>query len=495
LPAYARIYAPASDGKFYAPPDAYSRIATTRMAYRSGDHIFHSPGEFTLEAPTGKMTIEAVKGFEYWPAKQEVEIRAGEVARVTLVLKPLVDMPAKGWYSGSTHAHMNYGGNLRNTLEHMMLMARAEDAQVALAMAANKDNRIMDWEYFVPGGAGHPISKDDPRMAVIVAEEYRPPFWGHTFLIGMRDHLISPFTTGYEGTAIDSLYPLNSDVFRKAKAQGAITGYVHAFGGEGDPQKGSLGGAKEFPVDVALGTVDAVEWSSSTRATMRVWHHALNNDFPVAATGGEDSNTSLHRHTMYGSVRTYAYLGPTLNARGWIEAVGAGRSFVSNGPLVEFRINQHIPGEAIHLPAEGGAIEVEAKAWSAWPLTKALIYRNGSLWKTIPLKADRSGAEFRERATVSESGWYSFTVEGEPVAGSGDSSYPQAVSNAVRVYVGDQKIRSRPSAEYFIAWIDKLRKMAEAAPGWRSQAEKDKVFAQFEKAKQIYAERAAEAAR
>src|SRR5207247_73287 len=107
-PAYARIYAPASDGKFYAPADAYSRIATTRMNYRSGDHIFHSNGGFTLEAPVGRMTIEAVKGFEYWPAKQEVEVRAEEVARATLVLKPLVDMPAKGWYSGSTHAHMNY---------------------------------------------------------------------------------------------------------------------------------------------------------------------------------------------------------------------------------------------------------------------------------------------------------------------------------------------------------------------------------------------------
>jgi TolB protein len=492
-PAYARVYAPASDGKFYAPPDAYSRIATTRMAYRSGDHVFHSTGEFTMEAPTGKMTIEAVKGFEYWPAKQEVDVRPGEVARVTLVLKPMVDMPAKGWYSGSTHAHMNYGGNLRNTLEHMMLMARAEDAQVALTLVANKDNRIMDWEHFVQGGAGHPISKDDPRMAVIVGEEYRPPFWGHTFMIGLRDHLISPFTTGYEGTAIDSLYPLNSDMFRKAKAQGAITGYVHAFGGEGDPQKGSLGGAKEFPVDVALGTVDALEWSSSTRGTMRVWHHALNNDFPVAATGGEDSNTSLHRHTMYGSVRTYAYLGPTLTARGWIDAVGTGRSFVSTGPLIEFRVNQHIPGEAIHLPADGGTIEVEAKAWSTLPLTKASIYRNGALWKTIPLKSDGSGAEFRERASVTESGWYSFTVEGEPVKGSGDSSYPQAVSNAIRVYVGEQKIRSRESAEYFIVWIDKLRKMAEADKGWRSQAEKDKVFAQFEKAKQIYAERAREA--
>ena len=72
-----------------------------------------------------------MKGFEYWPAKQEVEVRPAKWPQVTLPLKPMVDMPAKGWYSGSTHAHMNYGGNLRNTLEHMMLMARAEDAQVA----------------------------------------------------------------------------------------------------------------------------------------------------------------------------------------------------------------------------------------------------------------------------------------------------------------------------------------------------------------------------
>ena len=73
----------------------------------------------------------------------------------------------------------------------------------------------------------------------------------------MKDHLISPFTTGYEGTAIESLYPSNTDMFRKAKAQGATVGYVHAFGGEGDPLEGRLGGAKGFMVDAALGTTDA----------------------------------------------------------------------------------------------------------------------------------------------------------------------------------------------------------------------------------------------
>ena len=492
-PASARVYAVASDGKMYAPPDAYSRIATTRMTYRSGDHIFHSDGEFTLEVPAGKLSLDAVRGFEYWPARGEVDVKAGEVIDTTLRLKQLVNMRAKGWYSGSTHAHMNYGGNLRNTLENMMMMGRAENLDVVNALVANKDNRIMDWEYFVKGGGKHPVSQRDPGMAVIVGEEYRPPFWGHTFLIGLRDHLISPFLTGYEGTAIESLYPTNTDMFRKAKTQGAITGYVHPFGGENDPLKGSLGGAKAFPLDVALGTVDCLEWSSSSHSGLTVWHHALNNDFPIAATGGEDANTSLHRHTMLGSFRTYAYLGPNLDARPWIDAMGQGRSFASNGPLLDFSINRQSEGESVHLPAGGGTINVDAQVWSTLPLTRAMIYRNGTIWREVPLSPDRLTGKLRATVPVTESGWYSLTAEGERKAQSADPSYPQAIANPVRVYVGDKKIRSRESAEYFLTWLDKLWKMTDAAGAWRSPKERDHVLRQFEEAREVFRQRAREA--
>ncbi len=487
----ARIYAPAADGKFYPPPDAYARVAGTRMTYRSGEHIFHTEGNFTIEAPAGKLSLEAVKGFEYWPAKQDVEVRSAGVAEVTLTLKPLVSMRDKGWYSGSTHAHMNYGGNLHNTPENMLMMGRAENLDVVNALAANKDNRIMDWEYFVKGGAEHPAS--DKHTLLILGEEYRPPFWGHTFMIGLRDHLISPFLTGYEGTAIDSLYPSNTDMFRKAKAQGAITGYVHAFAGEGDPLQRSLGGARAFPIDVALGTVDCLEWAISSHASSIVWHHALNNDFPIAATGGEDSNTSLHHHTMLGSVRTYAYVGPKLDARGWMDSVGKGRSFESNGPLLEFQINHHGPGEAIHLPAGGGDIEVDAQVWSTLPLTRAMIYRNGAIWREVPLGTDRMTGKLHAQARLMESGWYSFTAEGEAKARSSDPSFPQAVANPVRVYVGEQRIRSRPSAEYFLTWLDKLWKMTDKPASWRSDKEREHVLAQFEESRKVFRQRAAEA--
>ncbi len=491
----ARIYGTASDGKFYAPSDAYSRIAFPRMTRRLGEHVFHTEGKFTLEVPPGKMTIEAVKGFEYRPAKREIEVKAGEVTQVVLTLKPMIDMAAKGWYNGSTHAHMNYGGNLRNSLENMMMMARAEDLDIVNVLVANKDNRILDWQHFVKGGREHPVSKGDPNMIVIVGEEYRPPFWGHTFYIGLDDHLISPFTTGYEGTAIESLYPSNTDMFRKAKAQGAVVGYVHAFGGDADPLQSGLGGAKGFPIDAALGTVDAIEWSSSSRATLQVWHHALNNDFRIAPVGGEDANTSLHRHTLIGTVRTYAYLGGNFTASGWIDALKKGQTFFSNGPLLEFKVNDRIPGEAVNLPPEGGTVTLTGKVWSIFPLTKVMIHRNGKIWKEVPLTGESKSASFQEQVRVSESGWFSLAAEGAPANPAMDSAYPQAGTNVVRVYVGDRKIRNRESAEYFVRWIDKLRSISNNWPGWRSQAEKDHVFAQFSEARQVFEKLANEARR
>jgi hypothetical protein len=65
------------------------------------------------------------------------------------------------------------------------------------------------------------------------------------FKFGLKEHLISPFVTADEGTAIESLNPSDTDMFLKSKAQGAVVGYVHPFGGEPDPLLGNLGCGKE----------------------------------------------------------------------------------------------------------------------------------------------------------------------------------------------------------------------------------------------------------
>jgi len=67
------------------------------------------------------------------------------------------------------------------------------------------------------------------------------------------------------------------------------------------------------------------------------------------------------------------------------------------------------------------------------------------------------------------------------------------VTNAVRVYVGNGKIRSRESAEYFQQWIRRLRTNISLPGLWRSEAERSRAFDQLDAADKVYRERAAEA--
>jgi TolB protein len=473
-PTAARIYYSSPDGKFYPPAGAYARVGNNNR------HAFHTEGEFTAEVPPGEMIIEAVKGFEYQPAETKVRVEAGRTASIEMPLRRITNMPATGWYSGSTHVHMNYGGNLGNTLPNMMMMSRAEDQHVLNCLVANKDNRILDWDQFVPGGGEHPISKGDPNLKVIVGEEYRPPFYGHIFLLGLRDHLISPFLTGYEGTGVESLYPSNTDIFRKATAQGAVTGYVHPFSGDTDPLERGLGVARGLPVDAALGTVNALEWSHANHAQLPVWFRALSLDLPLTPTGGEDSITNLHRDKLVGCFRTFVHVDGPLTAEGWLDGMRKGHTFFSSGPLMELRINGQMPGGTVRLPAGGGTIDVEARVWSYTPLNKVAIYSNGKAVRELS-----ASQPFHERIPVTSSGWYSLYAEGPPDKHV-DSVFPQAGTNAIRVYVGEQKINHPEAAAYFLRWIDKLQSMAEAWLWWRSDKEKKHIFAQFEEARQVY---------
>jgi Tol biopolymer transport system component len=484
----ARIYQKASDGKVYTPGDSYERFGPLN------EHLFHTPGHFSVAVPPGAFTVEAVKGFEYDPARQTVQVKAGEVQNVTLTLKRMTNLKAKGWYSGSNHVHMNYAGNLHNTPENIFMMNAAEDADFISLLIANKDNRVLDYQYYVPGQAMHPLSTKDRIMHI--AEEYRPPFWGHISLLNLKDHLISPWVTGYEGTALESLYPSNTDIFRYAKLQGAIGAYVHPFSGDGDPLTANLGTAKGFPVDVALEAVSYHEiWSQSAGdAGLNVWYHALNNGFKLPIAGGEDSISNLHRVELVASVRSYLYLG--LGNLSWdnvMDALLKGRSFVTNGPLIEFTAGQSKPGDEIQLPASGGKVRFHAVLNSIAPIDRFELVSNGKVVDSFPLTGDRRYGIFDKEITVTGSGWYSMRAIGSSKTHPVENTRPQAVTNPIYAYVGGRQIRNKASADYFVRWIDKLKTMVEEHPGWRSDKEKRHVLDQIAEARAIYVKRGSEA--
>ncbi len=167
---------------------------------------------------------------------------------------------------------------------------------------------------------------------------------------------------------------------------------------------------------------------------------------------------------------------------------------MTTGPLVELTVNGAIPGETVSLPEGGGTLDVHGHVRSVTPLAKVMLVSGGDVVEEIPVSGDRMSVDFERSLAVTKSGWYHLRAEGNrderfPL----DASYAQAFTNPTWIEVGGKPVRSREAAEYSIRWIDKLQAMAEEWPGWRSQKEKDHVYAQFEEARQIYRKFAGEA--
>ena len=479
----SRVHLTAADGRFYAPAEAYARVA------RAGERIFHHPGRFTVELPAGEAEMTIVRGFETTPVTHTAVVQPGETTTMTVTLEEISDLSDDGWFSGSTHVHMNYAGNLRNSLSNLMMMSAAEDQDVVAEQVANKDNRILDHQFWLPGGGPHPLST--PDRLLVVGQEYRPPFYGHVFMFGHREHLISPYAMGYEGTAIESLYPSNTDMMLKAKAQGATTAYVHSFY-NGDPLEGNLGGAKGFIVDAALAAADAVEWSTPQDGWPPVYA-VWSNDIRATVVGGEDSISSLHATPLLGSMRTYVRTPDgTLTMDGWFQGLREGRSFVSSGPLIEFTVDGKEPGEELELDGPG-EVRLSGRVWGVVPMERVELVVDGDVVRTWELTGARKYLVIDDTVAIGASGWIHLRVEGAredrwPL----DTAYPQAFTNPVWVTVAGRPIRSAAAADYALRWIDKLQAMADQWPGWRSQREREHVFAQFDEAREVYRRRGAE---
>lgn len=483
----ARVHLTASDGKFYAPPNAFARISG------EGDHLYQAAGSATIDVPPGPLRVVAVKGFEFTPESTSTVVGAGKTVTLTLTLRRIANLGARGWHNGSTHVHANYGGTLHNTFDNLLMMSAAEGQDVLVPLVANKDNRILDQRFFVPGGGAHPRSR--PDHLILVGEEYRPPVFGHLLMLGLRDHLVSPFTNGYAGTALASLAPSNTEMLRKARAQGAFTAYVHAFRGEADPRTFQLGQGKAFLVDAALGTTDAIEWSYASHSAFIPWYAALNAGLHVTAVGGEDAISNMHQTKVLGAMRTYVHTGRAgLSASAVLAAMRRGRAFVTNGPLVQLTVGGREPGDTVYLPASGGTATVDVDVRSITPLTRVWLVQDGEALREIPLTLDRRRARFSGPIKLSRSGWLHLRAEGSASERSPlDASYAQAFTNPVWVSVGERAIRSAAAAEYGLSWIDSLEAIVGPDPGWRSAQERRGVLGHLEEARAVFRRLAREA--
>jgi TolB protein len=137
----------------------------------------------------------------------------------------------------------------------------------------------------------------------------------------------------------------------------------------------------------------------------------------------------LYRTMAIGATRVYVKPEGPLTINSYLSALKKGKSFVSNGPLVEFEVDGKIPGEVV----EAGQKKVRWKLKVHAPIAfdKVEIFVNGNVVATKKGMSDTTSKTYKGTLTVPAGGWVTVRVSGGDIKWPLMDSYPYAETSPI----------------------------------------------------------------
>lgn len=467
-PTQARVYLTAADGLAYTPKGSIARYAAL-----PAEPFFHSSGFFEIDLPAGETTIEATRGIEYDLAAETATLIPDRPAEVTLRLRRWTGMASRGWFSSDAHIHANYTAAHHQliTRDDVRLYTLAEDLHYANMMVANSFGAFLhDTEFF--RGKPDPLSRGN--HLIYWNEEMRNAgVYGHMCFYQLK-RLVEPLYTGFRDTPQWEDYPPNFTQAKAAREQGGAVTYAHP----GYAASFDGASARELPVDLALGEVDAMDVLSNNpeEVALMIWYRLLNCGFRLGVSAGTDSFTNVADHYTPGGGRVYARLGGSrMKDKDWIKAYKRGRTFATNGPMLFLDVEGRGPGDEIRLPRGPQKLRVKVTHQSRVPLDRVELVVNG---RAFPA-ADAT-------LTIDRSSWIAARASGPRHRLVLNDTATFAHTSPIYVTMANQPIRSPEDARFFTDWIDRLIQRVHQRGQFSTPARKQEVVELFTRAREIY---------
>jgi len=470
----ARVAVLGSDGRAGAPSNAWMHgdDGFDRALQSAETHYFHCPSTCTLEVPAGAASIWVQRGFRYLPWRQTVKLAAGVDQMVPVKLQLNELPPSFGQFrSADLHVHMNYGGHYRNTPENLARQARAEDLDVVYDLIVNKEERVPDIAYFRPGP--DPASGDG--VLVLHSQEYHTSYWGHLGLLGLSDHYLTPGFSAYQNSPLASAYPDNGAIADLAHAQGALVGYVHPFDDEPATDKTLT---NELPADVAHGKVDYMEivGFSNHKSTANVWYRLLNLGYRIPAGAGTDAMANYaDLRGPVGMNRVFLGTRGDGSPAALLAALKAGRTFVSNGPLLGLEVDGKHPGDIISRAAPG-KLHYRIALRSPVAVEHLELVENGEVVTSFALRGDRRSFDAEGDVDAARAGWLILRAWNDGSDPEVLDLYPYATTSPIYLSLPGGLPPDPADSAYFSTWLDRVIADTSARSDYRNAPEREAVL-------------------
>jgi hypothetical protein len=319
-----------------------------------------------------------------------------------VVLEKVLPWRELGWVTADTHVHFLSPSTawLEGAAEGVNVVNLLTSQWGELMTNAGDFDGKTTWGSKESGGDG--------EWLVRVGTENRQPVLGHISLLGYDGGIIAPMCAGGvdEAAIGDPVAALLMEWAEQCKAQNGVVVLPHFP----NPRC-------ENAADLISGVIDGVEmtswgdlYSGIDPYSLSDYYRYLNCGYFVAIVGGTDK---MRATTAVGAVRTYSQIprGREFDYDGWKQAVRAGNTFVTYGPLMEFSVDGKRAGSRIAMKAGGGTVDVTWKLASVTvPMSKVELVVNGEVRESRSVKPDEDAGSWRLK--LEKSSWVALLVRG-----------------------------------------------------------------------------------
>ena len=316
LPAGGDCSGMGKEPKWDTLEEAIARLSKNVENTYTGTVQFYSAGQVETSLPPGTYQLRVFKGVEYQAQIRKLQIHSNETTELKVEMTRWVNMPEQGWFGADDHLHI--ARPVEGLNPYISKIMQAENIHVAnlLQMGFYRHNITLQYAH----GPGS-IYQEGHYILATGQENPRTHFLGHAITLGARSAINFP-----ENYVIYRLF------WEEAQRQGALSGYAH-YGATALNLQPAFG----LAIDLPHGLLSFLEVLQFNRGAYEAWYEILNTGFRITPTAGTDYPCA--GASIPGRERFYTKVEGPFTYENWLEGVRRGRTFVTNGPILEFRVD------------------------------------------------------------------------------------------------------------------------------------------------------------
>jgi hypothetical protein len=416
--------------------------------------------------PRAPLTIEAFSGLHTELARATVDLSGKPSAQVDVPLKSFVNVAGDGWFSGNTHLHLS-GLTREQADEYLRTLPRADCLD--LLFVSYLERAQADRDYISNGYTLADLERLGGQSLLFGnGEEHRHNFdgygegYGHVMFLNIRQ-LVRPVSIGAGIMGEGPDWPPLRRGIAQARGDGATVIWCHnTFGHEDVP-------------DWLAGLLDAHNIFDGDGATHGryedTFYRYLNIGLKIPFSTGTD-------WFIYDFARVYGRLDKDkpLTVPNWLAALAAGRTFISNGPLLEFHAGKSEIGDTIAL-SKAAKLSISGRAVGRHEFKQLELVHNG---KVVHSATNRTVGGHYEAAldftlTIDEPGWVALRVPTRDMKNEmGEALF--AHTSPIYLELGGKRAFKKEAAEALLADMESALKVIPTKAKFAEDAQREEVL-------------------